>query len=360
MTALAHTGDGVAAIAARRAALARARGTDRGLCVLVSYDAPVSWTIRPDQRVDAGDRRADGVASWRAPTDVARRGPACCRPWCSSWRATTTSGCARPVPRPCALTTGLGDPRAAVRRAQRPGLIATLGPDLWHELGGGRRRAARDRAAGRAGRLHARRATTCCSMVEAARHDLDGAQRHVDAAIAAASAGQLGLTLGWAEIYSAMRALIAGDTGPRRGDLRRRRRTPGRDGLGERRRARARRAVRGSARPGSPRRGRRRAGGDGRPSRRDVRRLPGLRVPRGRANGAGARGVAAGRVPVPQLLLAAVDVRAGRGRRRARRRRRRPPLLRASSCRGRARSPASPAARSRSARSASCWPTSPR
>lgn len=207
VTALAHTGDGVAAIAARRDALARAHGTGRVADVLVSYDAPVSWTIRPDQRVDA---EIVGLmeSELDRTTDVARRTrllSALVFELESDDDERVRSASAEAV----ALTAGHDDPllRCVALNGR---FFAALGPDLWHEMEAvGSELLERAAEAGHAGYTSQGHHVLC--MVAAARFDLDGAQRHVDAAIAAAPAGQLGLTLGWAEIYSAMRALIAGE-----------------------------------------------------------------------------------------------------------------------------------------------------
>lgn len=207
VTALAHTGDGVAAIAARREALARAHGTDRVADVLVSYDAPVSWTIRPDQRVD---RELVGLleSELDRTADVERRTrllSALVFELEGDDDARVRSASAEAV----ALTEGHDDP--VLRCVALNGrFFAALGPDLWHEMEAvGTELLDRAAEAGHAGYTTQGHHVLC--MVAAARHDLDGAQRHVDAAIAAAPAGQLGMTLGWAEVYSAMRALIAGD-----------------------------------------------------------------------------------------------------------------------------------------------------
>ncbi|WP_207908860.1 AfsR/SARP family transcriptional regulator [Pseudonocardia endophytica] len=207
VTALAQTGDGFAAIAARRDAMARARGTDRISDVLVSYDAPVSWTIRPDQRVDR-DLVALLESELDRTTDVALRTrllSALVFELEGDDDERVRSASAEAV----ALTEDHDDP--VLRCVALNGrFFAALGPDLWHEMQSvGTELLERAAEAGHAGYTTQGHHVLC--MVEAARHDLDGAQRHVDAAIAAAPAGQLGMTLGWAEVYSAMRALIAGD-----------------------------------------------------------------------------------------------------------------------------------------------------
>jgi hypothetical protein len=88
--------------------------------------------------------------------------------------------------------------------------FAALGPDLRHTLEGlGRELLETAERAGLAG--YRSEGHHLLFMLACERVDLDAAQRHADAAIAAASGGQLGVTLAWAAIFAALRAVVAGD-----------------------------------------------------------------------------------------------------------------------------------------------------
>ncbi|MFC4942246.1 BTAD domain-containing putative transcriptional regulator [Pseudonocardia sp. GCM10023141] len=209
VSALAHAGDGVAAVTARAAAVALARGTDLLNDALTSYDAPVSWTIRPDSRVDTAlVGLIETALAATPPPAVELR----CRLLVAlvfeleshdDERVRSASAEAM------ALSAGHGDPllRCAALNAR---FFAALSPDLWPELEGvGTELVTIAEASGLAG--YRSQGHHLLFMVSAARHDLDGAQHHVDAAVAAATGGQLGMTLGWATIFAALRALVRGD-----------------------------------------------------------------------------------------------------------------------------------------------------
>ncbi|GAA2890035.1 hypothetical protein GCM10010472_55660 [Pseudonocardia halophobica] len=208
VSALAHAGQVAAAVGARRAAVDRARGTASLVAALTSYDAPVSWTIRQDVAVDAELVGLLDGALAEPGLDPATR----CRLLVALTFELESHDDVR-VRRLTAeamdLSTGLGDPllRCRVLNARS---FAALGPDLRHELEGvGRELLGTAERAGLAG--YRSEGHHLLFMIACERFDLDGAQRHADAAIAAASGGQLGVTLAWAAIFAALRAVVAGD-----------------------------------------------------------------------------------------------------------------------------------------------------
>lgn len=207
VSALAHAGQVAAAVRARRAAVDRARGTASLVAALTSYDAPVSWTIRQDVAVDADLVGLLDGALAEPGLDPATR----CRLLVALAFELETHDDGR-VRRLTAeamdLSAGLGDPllRCRVLNARS---FAALGPDLRHELEGvGHELLGTAERAGLAG--YRSEGHHLLFMIACERFDLDGAQRHADAAIAAASGGQLGVTLGWAAIFAALRAVVAG------------------------------------------------------------------------------------------------------------------------------------------------------
>jgi hypothetical protein len=208
VSALANAGESIAAVRARRVAVDRARGRPVLLTrALTSYDAPVSWTIRPDMGVDH-----DLVAQLESTLAATGDGATRCRLLAAlvfelesfdDERVRSASAEAM------ALSAGLGDPflRCTALNAR---FFAALGPDLWHEMEPvGTELVTTARAAGLAG--YESQGHHVLFMVSTSRHDLAGAQRHADAAIASATGGQLGLTLGWAAIFQALQSLVRGD-----------------------------------------------------------------------------------------------------------------------------------------------------
>jgi hypothetical protein len=207
VSALAHAGQISAAVRARRAAIDRGRGTASVLAALTSYDAPVSWTIRQDVAVDEdlvglldealADPGADAATRCRLLVALAFE--------LESHDVRVRELTAEAMD----LSAGLGDPllRCRVLNARS---FAALGPDLRHALEGvGRELLATAEQAGLAG--YRSEGHHLLFMLACERFDLDAAQRHADAAIAAASGGQLGVTLAWAAIFAALRAVVAGD-----------------------------------------------------------------------------------------------------------------------------------------------------
>lgn len=208
VSALANAGESIAAVRARRVAVDRARDRPSLLVrALTSYDAPVSWTIRPDMGVD------DELVALMETALVATRDPATrCRLLAAmvfeleshdDERVRTASAEAME------LSAGLDDPflRCTALNAR---FFAALSPDLWHEMEPvGTELVTTARTAGLAG--YGSQGHHLLFMASISRHDLAGAQRHADAAIASATGGQLGLTLGWAAIFTALQALVRGD-----------------------------------------------------------------------------------------------------------------------------------------------------
>jgi DNA-binding SARP family transcriptional activator len=208
VSALAHAGQIAAAVRARRAAVDRARGTGSLVAALTSYDAPVSWTIRQDVAVDAdlvglldealGDPGLDSATRCRLLVALA-----------FELETYDDVRVQRLTAEAMELSAGLGDPllRCVVLNARS---FAALGPDLRHTLEGlGRELLETAERAGLAG--YRSEGHHLLFMLACERFDLDAAQRHADAAIAAASGGQLGVTLAWAAIFAALRAVVAGD-----------------------------------------------------------------------------------------------------------------------------------------------------
>ncbi|WP_298795500.1 hypothetical protein [Pseudonocardia sp. 73-21] len=209
VSSLAHAGDVRAAVAARREAVTLAVGTECLLHALTSYDAPVTWTIRPDARVDDELVGLIEDALRCIPADeIALR----CRLLAAlvfeleshdDARVQTASAEAME------LSAGLDDPilRCAVLTARS---FAIVGPDFWAELAGvGAELYATADAAGHPG--YRSQGHHLQFMVALARHDFEEAQHQVDAAVAAAPGGQLEFTLDWAALYVALRALVMGD-----------------------------------------------------------------------------------------------------------------------------------------------------
>lgn len=207
VSALAHAGDAAAAVTARDTAIARAAGTDRLHDALTSFDAPTSWSIRAEGRIDQ-TRIALIEQQLVSTTDLARRTRLLVSLVLETEsgdddRARTASAEAME------LSVGLDPPlRCAALNAR--GFVVN-GPHLRAELEPvGRELLAVAEHAGLTG--YRAVGHHLLFMVCTGRLDLDGAQWHADAAVAIAPGGQLGFTIAWSAVYTAMRALIAGDT----------------------------------------------------------------------------------------------------------------------------------------------------
>ncbi|MEJ8278999.1 BTAD domain-containing putative transcriptional regulator [Pseudonocardia spirodelae] len=208
-------GDGSTALTERSAAVARALAVapHRLGAALTSLDAPVSWTIRPGQNIDAeliGLLEAELAAT--PPGDTAHRVRLLVAlvlevEGHDDERVRSASAEAMALTAPG--TAGAADPLLRCR-ALNGRFFAVLAPDLWHELAAvGAELAELGARAGHAG--YRTQAHHLQLMVAAGAHDLDAASRHAEAAVAGAPGGQLEFTLGWAEIFSALRALVAGE-----------------------------------------------------------------------------------------------------------------------------------------------------
>ncbi|GAA1871273.1 hypothetical protein GCM10009836_60040 [Pseudonocardia ailaonensis] len=208
VSALAHSGQIGPAVAARRAAVDAARGTEWIVAALTSFDAPISWTIRQDVTVDADLVGLIDAELARPDLDPAVR----CRLIVALAFELESQDDVRVqavTAEAMALSAGLDDPlvRCAVLNARS---FAALGPDLRHELEGvGVELLETARRAGLTG--YVAEGHHLLFMIECERFRLDLAQGHADAAIAAASSGQLGQTLMWAAIFASLRALVAGE-----------------------------------------------------------------------------------------------------------------------------------------------------
>ncbi|AEA24227.1 transcriptional regulator, putative ATPase, winged helix family [Pseudonocardia dioxanivorans CB1190] len=221
VSALAHSGATGPAVRRRAEALdlalaAPAVPDDVLVRVVNCYDAPVSWTLRADNTVDTRLVEVlDGLLA-RVPADrVAAR----VRLLTSlvfeiegeqEERVRELTAQALALTEGAATDTDTGAGPALRCLALNARFYAIFGPDLWHEMKGvGTELVEVATRAGlpgyRAQGLH------LLFMDAASERDLDAAQRHVDDAVAAAPGGQLGFTLGWSAIFSALRALVAGE-----------------------------------------------------------------------------------------------------------------------------------------------------
>jgi hypothetical protein len=207
-SALANAGDMRAALLARSAAVAAARGGPLLAEALTCYDAPVSWTIRQDTLVDrdlVDLLEAELARPGTAPALRCRLLAALVYELESQDDERVRAASAEAM----ALSAEPGDPATRCVALNARGLVAT-GPDLHHELAGlGAELIGAAEAAGSAG--YRSQGHHLLFQAALARHDLDGAQRHADEAVAGAAAGQLGHMLGWSAIYAGLRALVAGD-----------------------------------------------------------------------------------------------------------------------------------------------------
>ncbi|MCW0213491.1 MAG: AAA family ATPase [Pseudonocardia sp.] len=208
VSALANAGESIAAVRARRAAVDRAREWPQLLVsALTSYDAPVSWTIRPDMGVDHDlvELMETALAATRDAATRCRLLAALVFELESHDDERVRSASAEAM----TLSAGLDDPHLRCT-ALNARFFAALGPDLWQEMEPvGSELVTTARAAGLAG--YESQGHHVLFMVSTSRHDLAAAQRHADAAIASATGGQLGLTLGWAAIFQALQSLVHGD-----------------------------------------------------------------------------------------------------------------------------------------------------
>ncbi|ODU00722.1 MAG: hypothetical protein ABS81_22850 [Pseudonocardia sp. SCN 72-86] len=176
--------------------------------VVTCYDAPVSWTLRPDNAVDTRlvrvlegllDRTASVPERVRLLTSLV-----------FEIEGEQEERVRDLTAEALALTERDGTDPALRCLALNARFYAIFGPDLWHEMKGvGTELVELADRAGlpgyRAQGLH------LLFMDAASEQDLDAAQRHVDAAVAAAPGGQLGFTLGWSAIFAALRALVVGE-----------------------------------------------------------------------------------------------------------------------------------------------------
>ena len=225
-SALAHTGDIRAAVAARRVAVDAARGGPLLVDALTCYDVPVSWTIRQDVRVDADLVELLEAALVTNPYNLYKdykdykvledsdRAVAGQRVRLLAAlvyelesrdddRVRTASAEAMEI------SAALGDPLVRCVALNARGLVAT-GPDLHHELAGlGAELVDTARATGLTG--YRAQGHHLLFQAALARHDLVGAGEHTRAAVADASGGQLGQMLGWSAIYAGLQALVAGE-----------------------------------------------------------------------------------------------------------------------------------------------------
>ena len=242
VSALAHSGATAPAVRRRAEALDLALAgspvADSTLTQVVTcYDAPVSWTLRADNAVDT---RLVGVLEGLLDrTDSIPDRVRLLTSLVFEIEGEQEARVRDLTAEALALTEGEGTDPALRCLALNARFYAIFGPDLWHEMKGvGTELVELADRAGlpgyRAQGLH------LLFMDAASEQDLDAAQRHVDAAVAAAPGGQLGFTLGWSAIFAAR-----GGRGHQRG--------ADRDPRRARRRARARsrrRAVAGRVRDG--------------------------------------------------------------------------------------------------------------
>lgn len=213
VSALAHSGATAPAVGRRAEALDLALAgppiADAVLTrVVTCYDAPVSWTLRPDNAVDTRlvgvlegllDRTASVPERVRLLTSLV-----------FEIEGEQEERVRDLTAEALALTEGDGTDPALRCLALNARFYAIFGPDLWHEMKGvGTELVELGDRAGlpgyRAQGLH------LLFMDAASEQDLDAAGRHVDAAVAAAPGGQLGFTLGWSAIFAALRALVVGE-----------------------------------------------------------------------------------------------------------------------------------------------------
>ncbi|MEQ3553123.1 BTAD domain-containing putative transcriptional regulator [Pseudonocardia nematodicida] len=212
VTELARSGDGTAAVRERGVAVDRALAVapDRVGDALTSYDALVSWTIRPGQHLDPRMVALLEAELARTPADDVARRVRLLAALVFEVEGQDDDRTRSASTEAVRLTTG-DDADPLLRcRALNARFFAVLGPDLWHEMAGVGAEL-RD-LGGRIGHAGYRsQGHHLLFMVAAADGDLDGAQREVDAAVATAPGGGLAATLGWAAIFAAVRALVAGD-----------------------------------------------------------------------------------------------------------------------------------------------------
>lgn len=208
---LARGGDGHTALTERRTAVDQATAAAPQWlgAVLTSYDTPVSWTIRPGQNIDAELIDLIETELAATPPDAVDRRVRLLAALVFEIEGHDDDRVRSASAEAMALTGRGVDPLLRCR-ALNARFFAVLAPDLWHELAPvGEELAELGGRAGHAG--YRTQAHHLQLMVAAGRHDLDAATRHAEAAVAGAPGGQLEFTLGWAYIFSALRALVAGE-----------------------------------------------------------------------------------------------------------------------------------------------------
>nr|WP_238590250.1 AAA family ATPase [Pseudonocardia sp. AL041005-10] len=208
---LARGGDGHTALTERRTAVDQATAAAPQWlgAVLTSYDTPVSWTIRPGQNIDAELIDLIETELAATPPDAVDRRVRLLAALVFEIEGHDDDRVRSASAEAMALTGRGVDPLLRCR-ALNARFFAVLAPDLWHELAPvGEELAELGGRAGHAG--YRTQAHHLQLMVAAGSHDLDAATRHAEAAVAGAPGGQLEFTLGWAYIFSALRALVAGE-----------------------------------------------------------------------------------------------------------------------------------------------------
>ncbi|GAY12104.1 BTAD domain-containing putative transcriptional regulator [Pseudonocardia sp. N23] len=178
--------------------------------VVTCYDAPVSWTLRADNTVDTRLVEVLERLLERTPAGDTADRVRLLTSLVFEIEGEQEERVRELTAEALALTSGDGTDPALRCLALNARFYAIFGPDLWHEMKGvGTELVELGERAGlpgyRAQGLH------LLFMDAASERDLDAAQRHVDAAVAAAPGGQLGFTLGWSAIFAALRALVAGE-----------------------------------------------------------------------------------------------------------------------------------------------------
>ncbi|MFC4118254.1 BTAD domain-containing putative transcriptional regulator [Nonomuraea zeae] len=233
VSALGHAGDVVGAVSARSQALelglrlkAGLGGTDRAepggagqagsggggradavVRALTSYDAPVTWTIQQDVRLDTGFVAAVEAELAADPDDATRVRLLAALVFAVESHddalvdaaGTEALALARRLDQPDLLCMGLNARYFAVLSPEHRDELAAIGAELL-ELGG------THRLVGYSTLGH-----LCLMMNAAGRNDLATATHHADAGVQVSTSGQLGLSLSVLSLFGAMRQLVAGD-----------------------------------------------------------------------------------------------------------------------------------------------------
>ncbi|WP_219471072.1 AfsR/SARP family transcriptional regulator, partial [Nonomuraea rhizosphaerae] len=207
VSSLAHAGDVLGAVAARALAVETGLRTGQVARALTSYDAPVSWTIQQDTRLDEEFVAAVESELAAGPDQETR-----CRLLAAlvfaleghdDARVDAVSAeavdLARRLDRPDLLCLALNARYFAVLAPERRDELAALGAELL-ELG-------------RTHRLvgYLTQGHHSLLMVSLGRNDLESAREHADQGVALATSGQLGQALAVHALYGALRRLIEGD-----------------------------------------------------------------------------------------------------------------------------------------------------